>query len=143
MLGEDVQDQGGPVDHLDPQLALQLAQLTGRQLPVADHGVRTGRHDDVGEFTHLAGTDVGGGVRAAAPLDEALQHLGAGGLGEPRQFDQGRLGLLDRSLCPHSDQDHALQAQAAVLDLGDVGEFGGQPGHAAQSGAVGQFQVAG
>ena len=34
------------------------------------------------------------------------------------------------------DQDHALQPQLAVLDLGDIGEFGGQPGDPAQCRSV-------
>ena len=47
VLGEDVEDQRGPVDHLDLELVLQLAQLAGRELAVADHGVRVGGTDGV------------------------------------------------------------------------------------------------
>ena len=35
----------------------------------------------------------------------------------------------------------ALQAQLPVLDLGDVGELGGQPGDPAQRLAVGQVEL--
>ena len=50
VLGEDVQDQRGAVDHLDLEPLLQVAQLAGRELAVADDGVGAGGHDDVGEL---------------------------------------------------------------------------------------------
>ena len=40
------------------------------------------------------------------------------------------------ALGPHGGEDDALQAQLAVLDLGDVLELGGQPGHPAQRGPL-------
>src|SRR6202012_4088854 len=42
VLGEDVQDQRGAVDHLDLDHALQAPQLARAQLTVADHRVRAG-----------------------------------------------------------------------------------------------------
>src|SRR5690606_41952964 len=42
VLGEDVQDERDPVDDLDLELLLQLAQLAGRQVPVDDHRVGSG-----------------------------------------------------------------------------------------------------
>ncbi len=142
VLGEDVEDQRGAVDDLHPQLLLQVPQLAGRELTVADDGVGPGRHDDVGELAHLARADVGGGVRPHPALDDALQHLGTRGLGQPREFGQGLLGLLRRPLGPHADEDDALQPQLPVLDLGDVAELGRQPRDPAQRGAVGKFQFA-
>ncbi len=43
VLGEDVEDQRGPVDDLDLDDLLEVAQLAGGQLTVADHGVGAGR----------------------------------------------------------------------------------------------------
>ncbi len=88
MLGEDVQDQRGPVDHLDLDDAFQLAQLPRSQLTVADHRVGAGRGDEVGQFGGLARAYVGGSVGAAAALGEAVKHLGAGRLGEGGEFAQ-------------------------------------------------------
>ena len=42
---EDVQDQRGPVDHLDAQPFLEGAELTRRQLVVEDHGAASLRMD--------------------------------------------------------------------------------------------------
>ena len=42
VLGEDVEDQRGPVDDLDLDLVLEVAQLAGRELAVADDGVGAG-----------------------------------------------------------------------------------------------------
>ena len=39
-------------------------------------------------------------------------------------------------LGPHADQHHALESQLSVLDLGDVGELGGQPRHPAERAAL-------
>src|SRR5699024_4613227 len=81
------------------------------------------------------------GVGVVAPLEDAVEDLGAGGLGQGREFLQAGLGLLHVAGGVQAGQDHALQAQLAVLDLGDVLELGGQPGHAPQGLAVGQVQL--
>ena len=47
-----------------------------------------------------------------------------------------------RALGPHADQDDPLQAERAVLDLGDVLELGGQPADPAQRMPVQQVQFA-
>ena len=73
-----------------------------------------------------------------APLDDSVQHLGAGGLGQGGELEQGVLGVLGGALGPDASEHHALQAQLAVLDLGDVLEFGGESSHAAQGLAFGQ-----
>ncbi len=132
MLGEDVEDQRGAVDHLDLELLLQLAQLAGRELAVADHGVGAGVLDGVAQLVDLSGADVGGRVGPRPTLDEAGEHLGAGGLGEPGELLEGGACLLGGALGPDSDEHDALQAQLPVLDLGDVGEFGGEARDPAQ-----------
>ena len=50
VLGEDVEDQRGAVDDLDLEDLLQLVELAGRQLAVADHRVGAGRRDDVADL---------------------------------------------------------------------------------------------
>ena len=136
MLGEDVQDQRRAVDDLDLDHLLQRVELRRAQFAVADHGVGSGRGDDLTQLLSLAGTDIGRRVGFVATLDDALQDLRAGGLGQRGEFSQAGVGVGGGSLHPHPDQHHAFQPQLAVLDFGDVGEFGGQPGHAAQRDAV-------
>ena len=96
--------------------------------PVATH--------DLAQLLRLARADVGRRVGLVAALDQALEHLGAGGLGERGQLGQAGVGVGGAAFGPDADQHDALEPQLPVLDLGDVGEFGGQTGHAAQRRAV-------
>jgi hypothetical protein len=132
MLGEDVQDQRGAVDDLDLGLLLQRAELARGQLAVADHRVGTGLDHHVAQLGDLAAADERGGVGVAAPLDQPLEYLRARGLGEGGQLGQGVLRVGGGTFGPDADQDHPFEAELAVLDLGDVGQFGGQPGDPAQ-----------
>ena len=141
VLREDVQDQRGAVDHLDLDHALKAAQLARAELAVADHRVRAGRGHDPGELVRLARAHVGGGVDPAPALDQAVEHHGARGLGEPAELRQGVLRAGQRALGPHADQHDALEAQGPVLNLGDVGELGGKPRHAAQRVPVFQVKI--
>ena len=61
-----------------------------------------------------------------------VEDLRAGGLGEGGEFAQGVLGVGEGAFGPEAGQHDALKAQLPVFDLGDVFEFGGQPGVAAQ-----------
>src|SRR5699024_8157051 len=127
VLGEDVQDEGGAVDDLDIHHVLQLDQLARGEFPVADDGVGTGRGDDVTEFGGLALTDVGGRVRFGAALGESFQDQSACGFGQGCELGERVGGLFLCATVPHTDEDDTFQAQGPVLDLGDIGEFGGQP----------------
>src|SRR5256885_588692 len=62
----------------------------------------------------------------------ALERPGARRLGEPGQLGERCLGLLGAAVGPHADQHDLFQPELAVLDLGDVGELGGQAGYPAQ-----------
>jgi hypothetical protein len=126
VLGEDVEDEGGPVDDLDLDDLLELTQLAGRELTVADDRVGAGGPHDVAELVGLAGADVRRRVRLVAALDHALEHLRTRGLGQGGELGERVLGVTQRPAGPHADEDDALQPQLAVLDLGDVLELGGQ-----------------
>jgi hypothetical protein len=143
VLGEDVQDQGDPVDDLDLGLGLQVAQLAGRELAVADDGVGTGRGHDSAQVADLAPADVRGRVGPLPALDQPVEHLRAGRVGQRRQFGERVLRVLDGALGPHPDEDHPFEAELPVLDLGDVGQFGRQAGDAAQRVAVLEIEDAG
>ncbi len=132
VLGEDVQDQRCPIDHLDPHDALELAQLAGSQLAVADHRVSARRGHQLGQLGGLARSDVGRRIRAAAALRQAIEHLRACRLGEQGELAERVLRLPQRPFCPHAEQYDALKAERPVLDLADVLELGGQSSYAAQ-----------
>ena len=76
--------------------------------------------------------DVGRGVRLVPALAHRLEHLRAGRLGQRGELGERPVGVDLGALGPHPDQHDPLQAQLPVLDLGDVGELGGEAGHAAQ-----------
>jgi hypothetical protein len=136
VLGEDVEDQRGAVDDLDLDDVLEGAALARGELGVTDDRVGALGDDDVAQLGGLALAEVGRGVGLAAPLDQAGEHLGPGRLGEGGQLAHRVLGVLGGALGPHRGQDDPLEAQLAVLDLGDVLEFGGQPADATQRGAL-------
>ena len=121
----------------------RLRSWDGRQLAVADDRVGAGGDDHVAQLVDLAAADERGRVGPAAPLDEALEHLRTGGLGQRGELGQRVLGVGDAALGPHADQHDPLEPQLAVLDLGDVGEFGGEAGDAPQRMPLLELQLAG
>ena len=78
VLGEDVEDQRGAVDDLDLEAVLEVPQLAGLELAVADDGVGAGGLHDLLESVDLAAADVRRRVGLVAPLVDRLQHLRAG-----------------------------------------------------------------
>ena len=118
VLGEDVEDQRGPVDHLDLDPVLQVAQLAGRQLAVADHGVgaAAAAPPRAASSTLPLPTYVAGSGRcrrcssASSTCDPAVS---ASSLSSASEFSAS-VGLAPG---PHADQHHPLEPQLAVLDL--------------------------
>ena len=72
------------------------------------------------------------GIGLGAALDDPVEDLRAGGLGEGGEFAERVLGVGEGAFGPESGQHDAFEAQLPVFDFGDVFEFGGQPGGAAQ-----------
>lgn len=141
MLGEDVEDQGRTVDDLDLDDVFEVDELTRAELTVADDGVRARFDDDVPQLGGLAGTDVGGRVGLVAALDHAVEHQRARGLREGGELREGVLRVLCGPRGPDADEHDPLQTELAVLDLGDVLEFGGEARHAAQGRALGAVEL--
>ena len=141
MLGEDVQDQDRTVDDLDLELVLEISQLGAGQFTVADHRVGSGGLHHLAHLGDLAASDVGGGVRVLAALDQSVQDLRASGLGEQLQLGHGILCVLLGTRCPDTDQHHALQPELAVLDLGDVLQIGADTRHATQRQPGGKVEL--
>jgi hypothetical protein len=79
---EDVEDQCCSVDdfHADP--VLEIAQLGGRQLSVADHRICACGNHNVAQLGHLAASNVGRRVWSIATLDKTFQDLRSSRLGE-------------------------------------------------------------
>ena len=58
------------------------------------------------------------------------------------QLGQARVRVGGAALGPNAHQHNAFQPKLSVFDFGDVFEFGGQPGDAAQRGAVSVLDTA-
>src|SRR4051812_21388382 len=143
VLGEDVEDQRGAVDDLDLEAVLEVPQLARRQLAVGDDGVGAGGLDDLPQAIDLAAADEGGRIGPLTALVDRVEDLRAGGLGEQRELRHGVLGVLDRALGPHAHEHDALEAQLAVLDLGDVLEVSAKTRHPAELVPLGEVQLTG
>ena len=70
-LGEDVQDQGRPVQHLDAQVLRQRPLLGGREGIVKDHHVGPHGLHQLLDLRRLALADKGAGVRGVLVLEHA------------------------------------------------------------------------
>ena len=136
VLGEDVEDQRGPVDDLDLDDVLEGAALAEGELAVADDCVGSLRNDDVTQLERLALAEVGRRVRPLATLDEPGEDRRSGGLGQGGELAERVLGVLGRALGPDTSEDDALEAELSVLDLADVLELRGQACDAAQGRAL-------
>ena len=111
VLGEDVQDQLGPVHHPQAELLLQVALLAWAQVLVADHQVQLQVLAAVADLVHLAAAHEQGRLDLAPALDVGPDHLAARGPGEfgqlphllaerlrrrPRQLDADQVSALAR-----------------------------------------------
>ena len=139
VLSENVENQGGAVNDLDLHDVFEGTTLRGSQFGVDDDGVGAGRLHNVLEFQRLTGAEEGAGVRLEAALNQAVQNLGTCGFSQCRELTQRVLGVLYGAFSPQTSQHHALQAQLAVLDLGDVFKFGGEVRDTAQGAALSEI----
>src|SRR4029453_11093270 len=71
MQREDVEDQGGPIDHLDLQSLLEAAELPRRELVVEDHRLGPGAVHRVVHLVDLALADERGGGWVLTGLGDA------------------------------------------------------------------------
>ena len=94
-LGENVQDQGAPVQDLDPQQLGQHPHLGGGQVVVEDHHGGAGILAVELGLRHLALADEGAGVRRGAVLQHHAHGLRPGGLHQGAELLQcGFVGIL-------------------------------------------------
>ena len=138
MLRENVQDERGAVNDLDLHDVFQTAALRRRQLAVDNDRVSAGGHHYVAQFLGLARAQESPRIRLQPALDNTVQHLGAGCLGQRCQLPQGIVGVVGRAFGPETGEDNALQAQLPVLNLGDVLKLGRQTRYTAQGAAFGE-----
>ena len=115
MLREDVQDEPGAVEDLDPQDRLERLLLVGLELVVRHEQREAGLRPGLHELLRLALADVPVGVDVAAILPLGADHLRARGVGQAGQLGQRVLGVptLVRAGID-GDQEGALRGRGEV-----------------------------
>ncbi len=99
MLGEDVEDQLGPVDDPRLELVFQSALLRRRELVVDEERFRAGGGIRVLELRQLSFADEGAGIRPLPMLDERADGVDAG--------SASQLGeLVELALLVDTGRDH-------------------------------------
>ena len=116
VVGEDVEDHRGAVDHRHPQRRLEVALLARRQLVVAGDQVRVAGGDLRFQLVEPAAAEVAVGVGLRALLGRDAGGGDAGGAQQLLQLGQ-RLALL--APVDDADRQRAL-AGARVRDAGAV-----------------------
>ena len=108
VLGENVQNQCGPVNHLDVfgHRRFQDALLAGRQFRVENDNADAGLRDRFGQLGDLAFANQGGGVRGLHALTQACDHVNAGRVGQQLQLGQRILQRQSPGVRPEFDTDH-------------------------------------
>ena len=109
MLGEDVEDHGGAVDHRHAERLLEVALLARLELVVGNHHVGVGLLDRLLQLRQLALAEVAVRIGLRAALVKVAGHRHAGGAQQLAQLRE--LGLLR----PGGDQEGAL-AGSRVAD---------------------------
>ena len=120
MLSEYVEDQGRPVDDLDLDPVLEVAQLGGVELAVANDSIGPGSPHHLGKFCHLARTDICRRIRGGPTLHDGFEYLRTSRLSKSFQLRHSVLGVGGGPLRPHRTQHHPFQPQLTVLDFGNI-----------------------
>src|SRR5439155_16435851 len=87
MLGEDLEDDLGPIHHARLDLELEIALLARAEVLVADHHVELALELQVAQRGDLACADEVRRVHIGAPLHVGADHFGARGPREVGQLD--------------------------------------------------------
>ena len=74
VVGEDVEDDRGAIDHRPAGSLLEVALLARRELVVAGNQVGVGAGNRLLELGELALTEIVVGVGVGAPLDQLARH---------------------------------------------------------------------
>ena len=111
VLGEDVEDHRGAVDRGAAQQLLEVELLGGGELVVEHDRVAVGGQRQLAQLLGLALAHVGGRVGRLAPLVDAADLVGAGGVDQQGQLVDRVLGLLDRLGWDGDADQHDLLAE--------------------------------
>jgi hypothetical protein len=126
MLRENIEDHGGAVNDLNLQHILESPALRGRKFRVCDNGVSAQLPDDVLDLLSFTFAKICGGIGVGQALNNTIEHLGSGSFTQRSKLFQGIFGLPSAASVIHTDQHHFFESKLAVLNLGDVLEFGGK-----------------
>jgi hypothetical protein len=136
VLGEDIEDHRGPVNHLDLDGVFERAALARGELGVCNNSVCPNGHDDLVKFLDLSATKIGGWVWVRLPLKHTVEHNRSCRLAQRSEFLHRILCVFLVPLGIDPNQYDILDTELAVFDLGDIFEFGSKAVDAAEGDAV-------
>ena len=116
-LGENIQDQGGPVDGGDLQDPLDIADLGGGQLMVEDGQLHPLLLAEAFELLQPAAAQAGGAIQAGAALQHRAHHLGARRFGQLAKLLHGDFRIIFAGI--HPGQHRPLAGGSSFLLHGD------------------------
>ena len=118
VVGEDVEDHGGAVDHRHVERRLEVPLLARRELVVARHQVRPGALDLLLQLAELAAAEVAVGIRLGAHLNDLVRGRDPG---RPQQLLELRERVLAVEGRPRQrpDRERAL-ARARIAHAGEI-----------------------
>src|SRR6516164_2020111 len=83
---EDVENKLGPVDDLEPECQLEVAELGGGEVVLEDDTIRTRAVRQSLDVSNLSASEQRSGVRMRRVLHRTTKHLAAGARGQLRQL---------------------------------------------------------
>ncbi len=128
VVGEDVEDDRGAIDHGNAERRLEVALLSRCELVVAGDEVGAAARDRGPQLLELAAAEVAVGIGLGPLLDHARLGGDAGGAQELAELDE--IGVLAGETAHDADRDGALARPRVAdrarrgfrLDLGHVRE---------------------
>ena len=114
VLGEDVEDDGSPVDRGAAEQLFQVAGLGRRQLVVEDDRVGVDGVGDVPQLARLALPHVGGRIGRLPLLDDACRLVGTGRVDEQAKLVKVGARLVHRGGRDHHPDKHDLLAEGPL-----------------------------
>jgi hypothetical protein len=142
VLGENVQDDRGPVDDLDFDGILECAALARGEFSVGNHSVSTNGHDNFVEFFDLSAAKVRGWVWVRLTLKHTIKDNRTSRLAQCREFLHRVLSVFLISLGIDTNKYNVLNAKLPVFNLGNILKLGSKAVDASERDAVGEVHFA-
>jgi hypothetical protein len=141
VLGKDVENHCGAVNHFDLDGIFECAALAWREFGIGNNGIGPDSNDDLVKFLDLSAPEVGGGIRVGLSLKHAIKNNRTSRFAQRREFLHRIFGVFLVALRIDTNENNVLNAQLSILNLSNVLELGSEPVHAPERDAVGEVHL--